>query len=270
MVSGWVTATFYGLSIIFPQMVFGIYTSDLKYGSILCLVFSVPYIFGAIAAGFARFITLVKWQLIVCLVVSSALIGGNASATVDNRTTIICLTVIGGFFLGYAEGVSLTLCSVFIKNQADIGAAVGAAGTVRFMVATLGSTIYIAVLQNRTTSTITEQVPAALVQAGLPPSSIMAFIAAVSTGSFDDVPGVTPEIIIAGISAYRGALVSAFNTVWLTAMAFGLVSLLFAVVCPASDTLLTNSVVATLHQKGRMIAVEEEVSVEGTPEEKSV
>ena len=270
MVSGFVTAAFYGLSVIFPQMVFGVYTSDLKYGSILCLVFSVPYISGAIAAAVARYITHVKWQLIVCLVISTALIGANASATVDNRTTIICLTTIGGFLLGYAEGVSLTLCSVFVKDQTDIGSAVGAAGTLRFMIATIGSTIYISVLQNRTSTTISEIVPAALIEAGLPLSSIPAFIVAVSTGSFDDIPGVTPEIIGVGIRAFREALVAAFNTVWLTTIAFGLLSLIFAAVSPSSDSLMTNAVVALLHQKEASDSSEGEVSVEDGSEAKGV
>jgi hypothetical protein len=251
-------------------MVFGVYTSDLAYGSILCLVFSVPYIFGDVAAGLARYVTQVKWQLVACLVISTSLIAANACATVDNKTTVICLTVIGGFFLGYAEGVSLTLCSVFITDQADIGTAVGAAGTGRFMIATLGVSIYTAVLNSRTAKTIPEKVPAALIQAGLPPSSLTTFIAAISTGSFDKVPGVTPQIIIAGIRAYREALVSAFNTAWLTTMAFACLAILFAVLCPPSDSLLTNSVVATLHQKEDSILVAEDVSVEPKSEENSV
>lgn len=260
-ISGCVAAGFFGLSIVFPQMVFGVYTSDQTYGSLLCLVFSVPYIFGVVSAGIARYITQVKWQLVICSAISTPLVAANACGTVDNKTTIICLTVIGSFALGYAESISLTLTSVFVDNQADIGSAVGAGGTARFMVATLGSAIYIAVLNNRVAQTIPEKVPGALLGAGLPKSSIMDFIAAIATGSFTKVPGVTPHIIAAGVRAYREALVAAFNTVWLTTMAFGCLALVFAVLCPPSDSLLTNSVVATLHKKQSPDAVEMEIHV---------
>lgn len=123
-------------------------------------------------------------------------------------------------------------------------AVVGA--TMRGVIATFGTTIYIVVLSNRLAMTTPERVPGALTQAGLPASSIAGFIAAIPTGSCANVPGVSPVIISAGVTAYKHALVLAYRTVFLTTLAFSGTILAMSFAYPGFDNKMPNETTAIL------------------------
>jgi hypothetical protein len=155
----------------------------------------------------------------------------------------------GCFFLGYIEGVGVTASALTLHNQADIGVGTGVGATLRGVVATLGSTIYVVVLQNRLAVTIPQKVPTALVSAGLPASSIPAFIQALSTGKFAAVPDATAAIISAGQLAYKQAQVLAYRSVFLTTLAFSVPIIILSIFYPNLDNKMTNQTVALLRGK---------------------
>ncbi|RMY57523.1 hypothetical protein D0865_03067 [Hortaea werneckii] len=69
------------------------------------------------------------------------------------------------------------------------------------------------------------QVGGAVVEAGLPATSVPAFVKAISGGmSTSDLPGVTQGIVQAGMQAYRQAQADGFRVVYIIAAPFGVVA----------------------------------------------
>jgi hypothetical protein len=109
--------------------------------------------------------------------------------------------------------------------------------------------VFTTVLANRLAKTIPAKVPPAVIAAGLPESSVAAFIAAVQAGSqtaFDAVAGLTPEIRALGTRAYQEANSAAFNTVFLVTIAFSGIGIICTFFSPNVDHLLTREVNITV------------------------
>lgn len=74
----------------------------------------------------------------------------------------------------------------------------------------------------------------------------MTFVGAFLTdpASAAEVPGVTPEVIAAAVRGSREGYRYGFHYVWLTSIAFGLVSVILCLVLPSNYKFLTNRVAA--------------------------
>jgi Fungal trichothecene efflux pump (TRI12) len=154
--------------------------------------------------------------------------------------------------MGYVEVVGTTIIGITIRDQAEIGTAVGVAGSMRSTVSTIGSAIYTSILANRLGKTIPTEVPPKLIAAGLPASSVKAFLSAITVGTpaaFDAVQGLTPSIEAIGIRAYKVASVDAYRTVFFSTIAFSACCVICACFTPNVDDRMTNKVVATLHHE---------------------
>ncbi len=141
---------------------------------------------------------------------------GVAVATPYNKATASILVFLGLFATGWNETLAIATITVSLKNQQDIGSAGGVAGGMRMGISAILSAVYSAILSSRLAETIPRQVPAALVDAGLPKTSVEGFIAALTSGvGMDSVKGVTSAIIAAGSAAYKEASSDAYRTVFL-------------------------------------------------------
>lgn len=109
---------------------------------------------------------------------------------------------------------------------------------------------YSVILANRLATTIAAQVPSAVIAAGLPTSSVATFISAFSVGAsaFEGIPGLTPDILAIGTSAYQHANADAYRTVFFSNIAFSGVAIICSLLLPNVDHLLTGQVAATLHE----------------------
>jgi hypothetical protein len=94
-------------------------------------------------------------------------------------------------------------------------------------------------------------VPPKLIAAGLPPSSVSAFLSAITIGTpeaFSKVVGLTSAIESVGIAAYKVASSHAYQTVFYSTIAFSTTALICAFLTPNVDELMTDTVVATVHR----------------------
>ena len=103
------------------------------------------------------------------------------------------------------------------------------------------------VLYNRLGETIPALVPPALTAAGLPASSVPAFLTGLTTGSFTKVPGLTDSILAAGTQAYKLANSQAYSTVFYTTIAFTGTAVVVSFFSPNVDDKMTRDVAVTLH-----------------------
>jgi hypothetical protein len=164
--------------------------------------------------------------------------------------------------IGYNEALCLPICTICIKDQRDIGAAAGTAGSIRSAISTVGSTIYVIVLTSRLKETIPSQVPPAVIAAGLPASSVEAYMTAASAGSaaaLEKIEGITPAIMAAGARAFQVAYSDAYRTIFYASIAFGVIAIALSFFVPNVDDLLTEKVSTQLHDRGNEVVDEEKV-----------
>lgn len=217
-------------------MVAVLYTNDSgasMYSGWLNCISGTMIVAGQIIGGcLTVYIGKTKVQCITVLTVGGALLGAMASCNPDTKDRAIALMSIGCFFIGWNETVCLANAGIEVEDQQEIGTAVGMAGSIRSAISTICSSVYVAVLTNRLGQTIPKEVPPAVIQAGLAPSSVPAFLGGFTTGNFSAVPGLTADITAVGVRAYKEANAHAYSTVFLTTIAFSgiailIVSLLF-------------------------------------------
>lgn len=103
------------------------------------------------------------------------------------------------------------------------------------------------VLSNRLTGNVASDVPPALIRAGLPTPSVPAFLQGLTINNFDNVPGITLSITLAGTQAYRLAATHAFRTVWLTSIAFSGLAVICACWAPNVEKRMATDVATTFH-----------------------
>lgn len=163
-------------------------------------------------------------------------------------TTIIVLLCIGGFALGWVDALALVSLSVTLENQLMIGTGVGVASALRTVISTSSATVYTAILNNRLATTIPATMTGALVQAGLPSSSVANFISTIETNpaQLSSIPGATSQIIGVGMEAFKSANAKAYSTVYLSTIAFSGVGVIFSLLTPKIESKLTDKVTTRL------------------------
>ncbi len=184
----------------------------------------------------------------------------------SNPSTLVgssCLIAFASFFVGWNESLCLTNAGVELEDQQEIGTAVGMAGSIRSAISTVAASVYVVVLTNRLGETIPAEVPAAVVSAGLPPSSVVAFLGGFATGDFSDIKGLTPRILAVGLSAYKFASAHAYQTVFLTSIAFSGIAVIITIWAPNVGDKMTSQVATTLHAKEGQVVGETDAGKEG-------
>lgn len=170
---------------------------------------------------------------------------------INSPKTAMALVFLATLFIGWNEALVLPICSMRIRNQQEIGTAIGVAGSARSAISTVASTIYSVVLTSRVTQTVGSQVPKALVGAGLPSGSVASYMGAIAAGgeasALAAVKGLTPSVSTAGALAYRIAYMDAYRTVFYTSIAFGGLGIIISFFIPNVETSMTDSVATTLH-----------------------
>lgn len=169
---------------------------------------------------------------------------------INTPNTAMALVFLASLCIGYNEALVLPICGIRIKDQQEIGTAVGVAGSARSAISTVASAIYSVVLTLRLGQTIPNLVPKAVVSAGLPAASVPAYFEAITLGgtpsALDAVKGITPAVEAAGALAYRHAYLQAYQTIFFTSIAFGVVGIVATCFVPNVGDQLTGNVAATV------------------------
>ncbi|KAF2499360.1 MFS general substrate transporter [Lophium mytilinum] len=250
--SGLGAGLYYAFAIVWPSMVTVLYADgNQMYGGMLSSLVGLGIILGEIVSGFsAKAIGKVRWQCTASFAIGGILFACVATCTPDTRARACALSTLGVFFIGWSESIAITLTTISINNQQEIGTAGGVAGSIRFLISSISATVYSVILSNRLATTIPEKVIPAITGAGLPSSSIATFLAGFTTGSFDKVEGLTPQILAAGSRAYKVANADAYRTVFLTTIAFTGIAVTASLFLPNVEDRMTGKVATALHNRG--------------------
>ncbi|KAF2120376.1 fungal trichothecene efflux pump [Lophiotrema nucula] len=225
---------YYAMAVVWPQMVAVLYTDDggasMSAASLSCAS-SIMINVGQIIAGFlAEPIGKTKIQCIAVLTIGGALLGAIAAATPDTKSLATGLIIVSCFFIGWNESVCLSNSGIELLDQREIGTAIGASAP------------------QSTSPSSPIEVPDALLEAGLPASSVPAFLAGLTTSSFDGIAGLNDGILAVGMRAYRFANAHAYSTVFYTTIAFTGVALILSFFSPNVDDKMTGQIAVTLHK----------------------
>ncbi|OAG43819.1 hypothetical protein AYO21_02046 [Fonsecaea monophora] len=163
-----------------------------------------------------------RLQLNVTLA-GTVLFGGLiAVVTPDNKGTIIAFTFLEQMFYGW----SVYLCYTYVQqgvDQIELGIAGGLCGVMRFVGGSLAQAIYTTVLVNKQGSEARKLIPQAALAAGLPPSSLDAFMAAFPTNTtqLGQITGVDTAVLAAAGEAFQLSYAHALKILALVSVAFG-------------------------------------------------
>jgi hypothetical protein len=189
------------------------------------------------------------------LTIGGAALGAVAYATPNTSVGATTLIAISSFFIGWNESICLSNSGIELLDQREIGTAVGAAGSIRSAISSVASAVYISVLSNRLATTIAAEVPPAAITAGLPASSVPAFLGGFTTGSFADIPGINAGIIAASTRAYKFASSHAYSTVFYTSIAFTGIAVIQSFIAPNVDDKMDGQIAVMLHGTGEETVV---------------
>ncbi|KAL1888399.1 hypothetical protein Sste5346_009607 [Sporothrix stenoceras] len=247
---------YYAFALVWPKMVTGLWPEKVAGGnklgwSLLLTGFGLQV--GQICGSFIANFVNQRYLLLASTTLATALLGAASCATQYNMWTVLGVMIPGFLAIGVQEAVSGTFCTIALKNQKEIGVGGGVAATTRSGLSVLGSVIYSAIITNRLNKTIPALVPPAATAAGLPASSVAALIAYLkgTTKTTAGIVGVTPDILSAATIAYRDANAQAYQTVMLTTIAFGGISMICAWFTPSIDKEKAHIVSTVLEKEGK-------------------
>jgi hypothetical protein len=140
----------------------------------------------------------------------------------DNLRACVYAGVAGA---GFGAPLILIIAGIQLATpHALIATATALAIASRAVAASVFTAIYSAAFTERLQPNIISQVSAAALRAGLPATSVEAFVAALAarnTAALATIHGVTPEIIAAGVAALKQALADSIRIVFIIAAPFG-------------------------------------------------
>lgn len=127
--------------------------------------------------------------------------------------------------LGFGAPLILIIAAVQLATPHHlIATATAVVTSSRAVAASSFTAIYGASLTTGIGSKLGPYIAEAAVKAGLPETSVPAFVAAIAgkdTAAIPTIPGVTPAIIGAGVAAAQQALADSFRTIYIIAVPFG-------------------------------------------------
>ncbi len=148
---------------------------------------------------------------------------GLATIQPNDSTRAVVFGGLAG--LGFGAPLVLVIAGVQLSTPHHLIATATALTTsARAVSATVFTAIYAAALNTRLDKYIPSYVAKAALGAGLPQSSVHAFVEALSasdTAALKTIPGVTPIIINSGVVALKHALADGIRVVFMIAAPFG-------------------------------------------------
>lgn len=215
---------------------------------------------GQILGGIGvRLIPRMKIQMTVASVICVGFVAAVAAsdATTKQRTTAFLL--IGTIGAGYVENLTLST-TAYLWDPADMGLVTGVLGAIRTAISAVATSMYSSILATEAAKYIPKYVTPAVLEAGLPESSLPALFAGITLGDFSAVKGMTPSVLAVVGEQVKYAYSLAYRTVYLCTLPFGALLLIAAVLSPNVETYLTDEVARKLG--GDKKVVEREVKDE--------
>lgn len=235
---------YYSAVLLWPQQVQALFTTDVTYAGWLSCTVAASTALGQVCAGvIVRWGGNVRYWLIFSTFAMVGFVSALAALTPSGKNLGIALTILGPFFVGFIELVSLALAPLFCAAQ-DIGLASGLLASIRSAGGSIAVAVYTTILNNRLGDTIPNNVLPAAEAAGLPESKAADLLAAVSAS---DLSAFSESVQAAVAGALPTAYSQAFKTVYLASLGFGGIAIVGCLFSKDAKKHLTNKVERRMH-----------------------
>ncbi|KAK0386633.1 hypothetical protein NLU13_6468 [Sarocladium strictum] len=187
-----------------------------------------------------------KWQLVAFTVVQTAFIGSMASIGPNDKARAIVTVVLTATTITPPQLLSFTMLSFGLDSQADLGVAVGLAGTFRLFGGAIATAIYTAIYTNKFTQVLPREMTEALRDSDVSFSekTLAELVKAGTTNTraaYQAVSGATPDLVERAIDAARSSYVAGFRLVYLVAIGFGVAATIAAACTVSTDRSKKNN-----------------------------
>lgn len=195
---------------------------------------------GQVLAGLIiKYVPNTRWLMIGANIAMVAFLTSMASLNAGDYAKGIAFTVMGPFLVGFIELAAMSLSPLFCKPE-EIGTASGMLAAIRAAGGSVAVAIYTTILTNRLTTTVADTVGHAAVEAGMSSSNVGALVAAVKSSVWQSLPFLTRDISAAIAANIPRAYAQAFQTVYLSSLAFGGITIVAGIMTIDATPLLTN------------------------------
>ncbi|KAK7408047.1 hypothetical protein QQX98_009762 [Neonectria punicea] len=246
---------YYSLNVIWPRQSALLWVPADK--PIIRGVFSNMVSFGTIIAGWwcvgpMPWIRREKWQLVGCIVVQTALIGSLASVGLGDKAQAIATVIAVSAVNLPPSPLSFGMVSLHLRDQTDIGIAVGLISTFRLIGGAVATAIYTSIQTSEFAALLPGHVRAAAESSGYRGAEEPLLTAATANtpAAYGAVQGITNSTIAAVQHAVLVSNSKSYRTVYLVAIAFGCVAIAAALSVKSIDqSQRSNHVAAKLENE---------------------
>jgi len=145
------------LTVIYPTMVAVLFTSDIVEGGLLSCAIGGGVCCGQFfGAFFATYGGHIKWKLFLTCLLMTAFTGALAGVTTD-RNGASALATLSAIMIGAMESMAITLVTIVISDQSELGTGVGAFGSLRAMSGVVASKSTCSLLTKESSLTTRQQ-----------------------------------------------------------------------------------------------------------------
>jgi MFS family permease len=200
------SCVYYSMNIIWPQQIAYLFGGSATHRGWLACVVGGATLLGQMTGGvLCKYVKKSRYILIGSCASLLAFSASMVSIGVGDEKKGVGLMFMACYSVGIIETCSLALAPLALPTE-DIGAALGALGSIRSGGASVATAIFVAILTNKLTALVPAAVSTAALKAGLPKSSLMALLTDLATGDFSNVPGINAGIIAAvGLATAQAA-----------------------------------------------------------------
>ena len=203
------------MNVLWPQQIVYLFPGTPQHNGWLACAVGGPCLLGQCVGGaLCRYIPRSRFILITSCCMLLVFSASMVVLQPGDESKGVALMFMATFSVGIIEICSLALAPLSCATE-DIGAALGALGSIRSGGASVATAIFSTILTNKLTKYTPLYVLPAALDAGLPQSSIKALFANLAVDELAETPGITPKIITAVVAANAQAGADSFRYVFI-------------------------------------------------------
>lgn len=263
------SCVYYSMNVLWPQQVAYLFPGTTTHnGWLACIVGSATLLGQIIGGGLCQYIPKSRYILMISCLSLTAFSAAMVSVGPGDQTKGIALMFMACFSVGIIETCSLALAPLACASE-DLGAALGALGSIRSGGASVAVAIYSTILSDKLGKLVPELVTPAALNAGLPSSALPDLYTNLTAGTLAKVQGINADIIAAVAAADSQAASESFRYVWYAVVAFGVMAVIASCLTINYGVYLTDEVARKMHgatvgdRGSRVVEKAEELDSEG-------
>lgn len=250
---------YFSMTVMWPLIIGTVFTSNIELIGWQSAVVGGGVLFGQVICGITiAYVPKVKWQAIISSTLAAVFTAALAVVAPSRHATVLAFGTIATLSVGFIDSIGYMGVSLLFEPS-DIGLACGVLGSIRTITGSIAQALYISIFSTRIAQNLPAYVAPAVIQAGLPQTSLPGLFQGLTTGNFTGVPGITPQILGAAAQQAKAAYASSFRIVFFATIPFGAILIIMSFWVPNLDSYLHTNVARRLQFDSKNNDPEEKV-----------